>query len=1266
TTGLAIDSIVDGDIFTIDNGTSVEVFEFNSDSIFVDLNQDTLPDYNIIPFDQSQTDVDIAAAIAAAINGSDAGLDALALGDGRVHLGGTIAHLVDVSGSGGRVLIEGAPGVNPAWGIRIPTVAGAPVGIIDAMQFTLANNASNTSFVFEFDQIDDATLVGSASPNVIPITAASTTDDIANAIVAAISNLNLDLEPVNDGNGIITLGGTNVHVLTIPIDTNLIQLGQAGQPASIPIVYQPFLEFTGTQMAVQMIDTINSSPRLDGVVASPGGAELVVVEGAIAINDVDGVFGLTPNGLTQIGAITDFAGNELKPNQFSGETKVSIVLGDVDLDFGDAPDPEFPTLFRSNGAIHVLSGQTFLGSGVDVESEALQNLAADGDALDDGVVFLGIVNPFVDTPIEVTVSVDGLIDAWVDYNRDGDWDDAGEQIFASAEVFAAPNGTVGPNRMAFRAPGGIELGTTTYTRFRFSTTGGLLSTGLASDGEVEDYQVPLAIGSPPTASNDSGYVISEDALLTVDTGFGLLTNDTDAETPGNVSVVNFDATSTLGAAVIVNSDGSFSFDPRDASALQLLRSGQSIQDSFTYTISDGQFGRDTATATITVTGLNDNPTPQDDTIGTDENTGVTFNVLPNDTDPDNTNAELTIVGFNPSTASGSVTFNSSTSRFTYLPNGQFEHVPLGGTDTDTFTYTVGDPGGATATATVTIIISGLNSNPTGVNDTAGTDQDTAIDIDVAANDIDPDGDALVISTINDFGTLGSVGPFTAGTITYDPNGEFDQLADGQLGSDSFFYIVRDNNGGFTSATVTVTITGTNDSPIAVSDDAGAGAATDNSTPVSIDVLANDIDVDNGDMLTLLGVNDTGTAGTVDIVNGEVVYDPNGQFGGLTVGQTATDTFTYVVQDNSGAISTGSVTVTISGFNEDPTGNADSGTTDEDTSISINVIANDTDSEGHALTVVDVGSAGTIGRVLLTGDGLSVNYDPRGRFDGLKVNEPSIDTFTYTVRDAFGGTSTATVTITVIGVNDIPVGRNDSYDVLIGRQLDGSSVLVNDSDAEGSGLTAQLATPPVNGNLTLNLDGTFTYDTTTTAIGTDSFTYRAEDTDGGLSDPVLVTLNLDRSKWQNPLLNLDVNGDGGVSPLDALIVINYINSNGSEVPAAPATPPPFYDVDGDGSVTATDVLQIVNELNDRANPEVGEGVAQATVDIRTDAGVSPAAETNAIEQAEEQSFGPLRPDVRVARAFEMMENEVDDSELDELVIKTIDANVFDSAIGELFG
>ena len=251
-----------------------------------------------------------------------------------------------------------------------------------------------------------------------------------------------------------------------------------------------------------------------------------------------------------------------------------------------------------------------------------QALLSDGDSNDDGVSLDGIINPFVNTPITITTSGAGLLDAWIDYNRDGDWDDPGEQIFTSQAV-GDPN-VVGPQEteLFFQAPLGIELGTTTYARFRFSSVGGLLSTGLVRDGEVEDYLWPLTDGRPPIANDDpifiGQYTTTEDLVLGPNGSRNLLSNDTDPDAGDVLSVVSTTPfVSDLGAAVSINSDGTFSYDPTAPCSLpitpdchfQVLAPGETVVDTFTYTISDGNNGMDTAEVTVRVQGVNDAPIP---------------------------------------------------------------------------------------------------------------------------------------------------------------------------------------------------------------------------------------------------------------------------------------------------------------------------------------------------------------------------------------------------------------------------------------------------------------------------------------------------------------------------------------------------------------------------------------------------------------------------------------------------------------------------------
>ena len=166
-----------------------------------------------------------------------------------------------------------------------------------------------------------------------------------------------------------------------------------------------------------------------------------------------------------------------------------IIKGPSDIDFGDAPDPTYPTLLANNGARHNIDGVTFLGALIDAEPDGLQDPNALGDdnnnlADEDGIVFNQIIQGSP-AQITVTTSTAGYVQGWMDFNADGDWADPGEQIFTDAYIHFGY--TVCLN---YLVPVNANIGTT-YARFRFSTVGGLLYTGQAQDGEVEDYEVEI-------------------------------------------------------------------------------------------------------------------------------------------------------------------------------------------------------------------------------------------------------------------------------------------------------------------------------------------------------------------------------------------------------------------------------------------------------------------------------------------------------------------------------------------------------------------------------------------------------------------------------------------------------------------------------------------------------------------------------------------------------------------------------------------------------
>ncbi len=181
------------------------------------------------------------------------------------------------------------------------------------------------------------------------------------------------------------------------------------------------------------------------------------------------------DGLAQNGEVEDYP-------VYIGETPNCCI------DFGDAPEI-YPTLIANNGAGHINYGLLYLGSVADNEPDGLPSIDALGDdtnVLDDedGVQFVGPVVVGNFATIKVQASDAGFLNAWMDFNANGSWADGGEQIFTNTPL------TAGMNTLTFFIPANASTGKT-YLRYRFSSQGNLSYTGLAIDGEVEDYLVKV-------------------------------------------------------------------------------------------------------------------------------------------------------------------------------------------------------------------------------------------------------------------------------------------------------------------------------------------------------------------------------------------------------------------------------------------------------------------------------------------------------------------------------------------------------------------------------------------------------------------------------------------------------------------------------------------------------------------------------------------------------------------------------------------------------
>ena len=327
--------------------------------------------------------------------------------------------------------------------------------------------------------------------------------------------------------------------------------------------------------------------------------------------------------------------------------------------------------------------------------------------------------------------------------------------------------------------------------------------------------------------------------------FDVLANDSDPNGDA-LTVTHIDAWAIAeGETVLLSSGtsttlrgGELEYDARAAPFAIALPEGVTGDDSFTYTISDGAL-TDTANVTVTLTGVNDPPAAIADTLSVGEDDGaadVAAILLANDTDPDTSEtALLAISGIGTSGTQGQVAFNAGT--VTYSPNGAFESLALGQTGSDAFSYTITDPGGLTDTAAVAVTINGANDAPTASADALTfAEEEGARDVTATllANDTDPDSGEtaqLAVTAVDTTLTLGRV-TLTGNVVSYDPNGVFNALAQGQTATDRFDYTISDSHGSTATATATVTINGFNGYVLSVNR-TGLGAGIITSSPIGL-------------------------------------------------------------------------------------------------------------------------------------------------------------------------------------------------------------------------------------------------------------------------------------------------------------------------------------------------------------------------------------------------------------------------------------------------
>ncbi|MFV5216199.1 Ig-like domain-containing protein, partial [Azonexus caeni] len=652
-----------------------------------------------------------------------------------------------------------------------------------------------------------------------------------------------------------------------------------------------------------------------------------------------------------------------------------------------------------------------------------------------------------------------------------------------------------------------------------------------TDGTASDvanvHLVVDDVNDPPVA-RDNLVEGDEDTPVTFDPRSNDSDDDGDPLTITEVNGTAIDANNpvVLTQGVIeMNADGTLSFTPN---------ANYNGTFTFEYTVDDGRGGSDTATVEMKINAVNDPSVLAADTKTVFEDSVASGNVLANDSDLDDT---LTVASFTVNGATvnaGETVTLANIGKLTIGSDGEYTFTPVanwnGSVPQVTYTTNTG------STSTLDITVTPLDDTPAASDDTARTEEDRSVVIDVLANDRDVDGDPLTITQVN--GTAIAVGSPVAVA-----NGEVRLTADGKLefapsanyhGPVDFTYTVTDGRTPV-QANVHVDVTPVNDAPVANDD----RVTMLEDEPKTINVLGNDSDID-GDKLTITEINGTAitvgvplavTNGTVTVNgDGTVTFDPDpGYNGGAS--------FTYTVSDGT-ATDTATVTIDVGGVNDAPVAAPDAGTTDEDTVLNVaaadGVILGagaDTDVDGDSLQVSGVAFGGALGKVgegvagqwgtlTLNADG-SYRYQPNEAAQGLDDGESRQDVFTYTVSDPAGLTSTTTLTITVTGVNDGPVAVDDSKQIPEDTPVI-LPVLANDSDVDGDTLTiTHINGQPVTvgqvvtlstttggaiGTVTLNADGTVTFDPEANFNGPVDFTYTV--TDGTASDVANVHLVVD--------------------------------------------------------------------------------------------------------------------------------------------------------------
>ncbi len=686
----------------------------------------------------------------------------------------------------------------------------------------------------------------------------------------------------------------------------------------------------------------------------------------------------------------------------------------------------------------------------------------------------------VTTPFNINVQINTLANDVDRANRPASLTGASANVSSFSIIAQPANGTIaiGANGLLTYNPNDTYAGTDQLIyRICDNVNTSLCDTAL----------VFITIQSAPPVANRNDVTTGFNTNITIP----VLANDTDkAGRPAALTNVTAPVITRNPAngAVVVNADGSLTYDPNDTFA---------GTDQLIYRICDPVDPSKCDTALVTIRVNSAPPVANPETINLAFNVTTTVSILANDVDKAGRPAALTnvtapVIVVQPKHGAAVINANGT---ITYNPDDTFAGL-------DTLQYRICDTFSGTLCANTYVAFNVGSNAPTAGADVRSTPFNQNVTVTILTNDTDRASQPASLSTV----TLPQIlyGPVNGsaiinanGTLTYTPNTTF-------AGVDTIRYRICDNVNTSLCSNNLVTITVQSAPPLANPESLTTGF---NVTTI-IAVLANDADkaarpaaLTN---VTAPVVMQNPANGVVIVnANGTITYNPDDTFAGQ-------DSFIYRICDNVNNALCDTALVRILIQSAPPVAGPDSYTTAFNTNLTMTVLGNDVDKAARPAALTNVSAPVIVvqpvnGTAIVNANG-SITYNPDDTFAGT-------DLLTYRICDNITPSLCSTALVTILIQSAPPVANRNDVTTAFNTNIN-IPVLANDTDKAGrpaalTNVSAPVVTAqPANGTLLVNADGTITYNPDDTFSGQDSFIYRICDLiDPAKCDTALVIIQV---------------------------------------------------------------------------------------------------------------------------------------------------------------